>query len=501
MKDKILFWIDQTLVDFGTAKFLEEKYDCDLFGIVDVADRTKTFFQKQKIVQFKKIWFYHDYFNIKTKPDIEYLKSFEKKYSINLWLLAYNERIFYRFNDYFRFAENEVMCILEQECKLYEKILDEVRPTYIIMSQPPFHHNYLFYKICKARNINVLILKPVRIGYKCLIADDDEMLDYKGKTSNSTSRTFEELIDYHTNFSLHKQGQEFEENFQKSKTSFLKAVYQFLIVSNNSNSKTHYTYYGRTKLKVLFKSIIYNLKTKYRKMYIDRNLPKEIEKNVKFIYYPMHIEQERSLLLLAPFYTNQLEVITNIAQSLPIGYKLFLKEHPMMFARSWRSISDYKKIMALPNVVFLHPSVNPNDLLKKSSLVITISGTSSFDAAIYQKPSILFVDTAFSSLPSVFKPASLDELPSTIRKALETTVQNSDLNEYVNFIDDVSFDFDFDGFVQLFADYFYFGGSLVDTEISLDKMSGFLELQKEKFELLSSEFIKKIESTKNISNN
>jgi len=45
MKDKILFWIDQTLVDFGTAKFLQEKYDCNLFAIVDVTDRTKTFFQ------------------------------------------------------------------------------------------------------------------------------------------------------------------------------------------------------------------------------------------------------------------------------------------------------------------------------------------------------------------------------------------------------------------------------------------------------------------------
>jgi len=86
------------------------------------------------------MWFYHDYFNIKTKPDIEYLKLFEKKYSINLWSLAYNERIFYRFNDYFRFTENEVMCILEQECKLYEKILDEIKSTYVIMSQPPFHH-------------------------------------------------------------------------------------------------------------------------------------------------------------------------------------------------------------------------------------------------------------------------------------------------------------------------------------------------------------------------
>ncbi|MEX0861705.1 hypothetical protein [Nitrosopumilus sp.] len=498
MKDKILFWIDQTLVDYGTAKSLQENHDCDLFAIIDITDRTKLFFQSQKFVNFKKIWFYHDYFNINSKPDIDYLKSFEKKYDINLWLLAYNERIFYKFNDYFKFTEENVLSILEQECKLYEKIIDEINPNYVIMSQPPFHHNYLFYKICKVKKIKILILKPVRIGYKCIIANDDEMLDYKITKNISVNRTFDELLDYHTNFSLHKQGVEFEEKFQKSKSGFFKAVFQFLFISDNSNVKTHYTYYGRTKLRVLFKSILYQLKTKYRKNFINTNLPKKIEQHLPFVYFPLHIEQERSLLLLAPYYTNQSEVIKNIAQSLPVGYKLVLKEHPMMFARCWRSISDYKQIMEIPNIIFLHPSADHTQLLKNCSLVVTISGTSSFDAAIYQKPSILFVDTAFSTLPSVFRLKSLEDLHSVINQALNTQVQASDVNEYINFIEDISFDFDFDGFVQLFADYFYYGGSLVDTEISLDKMAKFLEQHKEKFELLSSEFIKKIENSKNL---
>ena len=252
MNDKLLFWIDQTLVDYGTAKSIQEKYPCDLFAIIDVTDRTKSFFNTQKFVNFKKIWFYHDYFDIHCKPDIEYLKSFEKKYDINLWLLAYNERIFYRFNDYFKFTEKNVLCILEQECKLYEKILDDVNPDFIIMSQPPFHHNFLFYKICKAKKINILILKPVRIGYKSLITSDDELLEFKESKKISNTRTFEELLDHHNNFSLHQQGIEFEEKFQKSKSGFLKAIIQFLFVSNNSNVKTHYTYYGRNKLKVFF---------------------------------------------------------------------------------------------------------------------------------------------------------------------------------------------------------------------------------------------------------
>ena len=45
------------------------------------------------------------------------------------------------------------------------------------------------------------------------------------------------------------------------------------------------------------------------------------------------------------FYTNQIEIIRHIAKSLPIGYKLCVKEHPAMNTRGWRSVSDYKEIM------------------------------------------------------------------------------------------------------------------------------------------------------------
>ena len=61
------------------------------------------------------------------KPDLEYLRSIEKKYDLNLWLLAANERIFYDFYDYHKFSENEVLSIIEQECRLYEQILDDVK--------------------------------------------------------------------------------------------------------------------------------------------------------------------------------------------------------------------------------------------------------------------------------------------------------------------------------------------------------------------------------------
>lgn len=496
MNDRIIVWIDKSLVQFGIVKYLQDKYDCELYALIDVTNRTKTFFQNQTLAKFHKTWFYHDHIKVNKKPDVNYLKSIEDKYGINLWLLAYNERVFYEFHGYRKFTDDEVLSILEDECRLFEKILDDVDPNFIILNQPALHHNYLFYKICKSRGINILLLKTTRIGYKCIITDEDEVLDYKGKTSILTKRTFNELQEYLTTFSIYKQAMEFGNKFQKSKLNLLRAAIQFLFISNNSNIKTHYTYFGRTKFKVLLKSFIYSLKTKYRKNFIDRNLVKHVNLDVPFIYFPLHIEQERSLLILAPFYINQLEVITSLVKSLPVGYNLYVKEHPTMFSREWRPISIYKKIMSLPNVTLIHPSVNPTDLMKKCKLLITISGTNGLDAAFYQKPSIVFTDTAFSTLPSVHRLKSIEDLPNVIKSSLQKEVEVSDVNEYVNFIDEISFNFDFDGFVQVIQDYFHYGGSLIDVEIQPDKMKFFLELHKTEFEHLSSEFIKKIKNYK-----
>ena len=72
--------------------------ECDLYGIFDVTDKPKKYFETQKVVEFKKIWFFHDYIlQTKRKPDMEYLSLVEKKYNLSLWLIASNDRFFNHF--------------------------------------------------------------------------------------------------------------------------------------------------------------------------------------------------------------------------------------------------------------------------------------------------------------------------------------------------------------------------------------------------------------------
>lgn len=491
--------MDSDLSDFGLAKSIQDLHDCELFAVIDIPDRPKKFFETQNLVNFTKTWFYHDCIVKEKKPDISYLKSFEERYGINLWTLAYNERIFFQFNEYYTFSSDEILSILEQECRLFESIIDEIKPDFLITRITGLHYHHLFYEMCKSKGIKILMRRPSRFGYKTIISEEPDKIDFIEKRSQiKQERSFIELENFLKKFDYFKQGKEYKEKFQHSQWQKIKAALQFILIAKNTNTKTHYTYYGRQKLKVLIKEILYSAKKRYREFFINTKFTRNVGDDTPLIYFPLHVEPERVLLIGAPFYTNQLEVIKNLVKSLPIGYTLLVKEHPLMSTRGWRKISFYKEIMTLPNVKLIHPSISPEELMKKSALVISISGTSSLEAVFYGKPSITFIDITNFMISSIHQLDSLENLPTIIRMSLKTNVHLSELNDFVDIIEENSFEFDLSSLEMDYSNYFYYGGFLVDVDISVTKMKSFLLESKTKYDKLAIEHIKKIKLFKEL---
>ena len=500
MADKIIFWLNANMLFFGLATNLQKTYDCKLYAVIDITNRTKKFFEEQNLVNFQKIWFLHDHIQKTYKIDIDYLRNFEKKYSINLWQLGFNERIFYQHNEFYKFTQDEILSILEKECKLYESILDEIQPDFLITNETALHQQHLFYEICRKRGIKVLMLNQSKFAYKCIISQELHKLDSMPALSKipSKKRTFDELLNVLTSTDNTKQLQLYSKNFGNSKSSKLKAVSEYIFKSDNSNTETHFSYYGRSKFKVLVDYLIKSRKATTRKSFIDKYLEYEIYDNEQFVLFTLHQEPERTLLIAAPFYTNQLEVIRHIAKSLPPGYKLYVKEHFSQLLREWREISYYKEIIEIPNVRLYHPSANIEPLIQKSSLVISIGGTTSFEAAFYQKPSIIMADLGFAILPSVQKLNSLEELPFVIRNSLETKVNSDDLDKYLSILDEHSFDFDLKGYESNEANSFRYGGNYQDTIITNEQMKSFLDENQNLFDMLTNQHIKKLNYFKKI---
>lgn len=495
MNSKILFWLGPDYTHYCISHYLQKLYDCDLYGIIDIPNKQKTFFEKQNLVNFKKTWYIFDNILKNHKSNMENLVKFEKNYGINLWNLAINERHFYRFN-LEKFSDEQILSILEQGCTLFEKIIDEIKPDFLITKWASRHYHQLLIDLCVKKGVKVIQLGQPKIGYKMLISQDPSKIDGVINLNHVTTknRSFEELQKFIKKFNMTKHQKEFDTKKQ-TKLGFLNTGIEY-IFSKNDLDDNHYDYFfGSGKWKNIRYILTSPNKRKSRKKFLDsltENIPSK-----PFVYYPLAVDMERNLLINAPFYTNQIEIIRHIAKSLPINYTLVVKENPAQVSRDWRSLSDYKEIMEIPNVLLINPNVSYDELLKKSSLVVLIGGTTGFEAAFYGKSSITFSDMIYSLLPSVFRVKNLEELPDLIQSALMYKPESDSLDKYLSLIEENSFDFDYLDFLNKFSNTFYREDRLTNVDIPESKMKEFLDKNKSILELVTNEHIKKMEWHKN----
>ena len=501
MSDKICFWLDAEPTSFCIAYYLKKIYDADFFAVIDVTNRPKHFFKNQKLVEFKKTWFYHDVINQKIKSEPDYLKSFEKKYNIDLWQLAKNDRIFIDdYNTFYKFSDQEISEIMEKECKLFEEILDEIKPDFFITTETAMRPHHLFYLLCKKKGIRVLMLNSANWGKHCYISENYHKLDNFNElfaNRKALPTTFNDIQNRLESKILSKKLTKFYQSQRKSQLERMKAAFQFLVLSGNSNQKTHYTYYGRGKLKVLFKEIQYSLKRWYREKYIDKNFLRQIPNDLSFIFLPLQQEPERSLLISAPDYVNQIKTVEYVSKCIPKNYLLFVKEHPTQGpGRGWRKISDYQAMQNNPKVKLIHPSVPANEIIAKSKLVISVSGTLALESAFFNKPSITFADNDYTLIPSISRLKSKNELCQVIEDSLEKKVDPNYVGKYFDILEENSFVFDYLGFQVSYLKHFYFDGNLVDVKIDESEMLKFLLDHEKSFSVLIKRFKQKINNYK-----
>lgn len=142
------------------------------------------------------------------------------------------------------------------------------------------------------------------------------------------------------------------------------------------------------------------------------------------IYFPLHVQPEFTTDVRAPFCTNQTAIIENISKSMPIGYRLIVKEHPGM--KGERKLSYYREIKKLPNVQLLSPSVDSHDVIQQSDAVVTITGSSAWEAILYEKPVIAFGPLCYGFYDLVYACPSVAELPGVLSEALRVFRPNRD---------------------------------------------------------------------------
>lgn len=439
------------------AILLKEKYGMAKFCAYVSQRSSYDFLKSQKDINYSELLLEEDIHKEfkNEKLDLDYLRKIEKEYGIpNLWpyltidrVVMSNQLVREYPYDSSPYNFDEMLKILQVKIKAILNFLENEKPDFIFISVIGSTGVSLLYHIAKKKNIKVWLALPTTIKNKYTWSEHyayfTEAEKRKAEPAEKRPIVFmEEAKKYIQDF-RQQPAPYYEEASPKNQPVFLSQQMKFLLPRNllktllwtiryfyrhyTSDDRYDYSYIGP------FNYLKDGLKRKLRNLIGNNNLYDHYEPANDFAFFPLHYEPEIGLLLQAPFFTNQLHTIKQIASALPVGYKLYVKEHPVMVA--YRPRSFYKQLKKIPNLKLLHPSISSYQIIPRAKLILTITGTVGWESLILKKPLITFGEVFYTKLSFVAKCPKIEDLPFIIKNLLENPRYDEDeLIRYVAFI-------------------------------------------------------------------
>lgn len=121
----------------------------------------------------------------------------------------------------------------------------------------------------------------------------------------------------------------------------------------------------------------------------------------RYVLYPIHYQPEASTLVQAPMYLDQVALLRDVAASLPIDHRLYVKEH--VSNRGRRPLEFYRQLKQIPSVRLLGPDEDTWSLIRGASVISVITGTVGWEGLLFDKPVVTFGDVFFNLLPQVYQ--------------------------------------------------------------------------------------------------
>lgn len=455
------------------AKYLKNEHGVDEFCAYVFSQGAREFIEAQNDIIYDPIIVDHELHAEFTKEliDKDFLKRYEDTYCPPYpWQYLYSDRklmmsigpkeettavIDPLYN------HESLVKIFQARAKAIEKMLVEAKPDFIVFFAIGALGHLILHSVAKKLGIQILQLEYTRIRDLVSITSDYNTLSLVERTarafqSEDAKTTFHEaakklINDFKETRTLNLQGdsiaiKQLPGHLNKSLPRRLFGTLVYLrTLTKNYLKNRHRFVYGETDLNPLY-FIRHKIKQRCR---IWRGLDDlydavDLNSDQRFVFFPLHYEPELAVLLLSPFYFNQIEMIRYIARSLPLDYKLYVKEHPAMYSKRGRRY--YKEIKKIPNVVLVDTYIKSFDLMRQAQLITTITGTAGWEGVLLGKPVITFGGVFYNALSFVTRVTDIETLPHVIREKLRRP--KYDEKELIHFVAAClkeSIDFDFCG--------------------------------------------------------
>ncbi len=397
---------NQSLFEYYQNNLNQFKHKINILRIPNVYD----YIVEKKLqgtVSFKKLKYFESYYKCNLTKKIIFA---DRQSGYNYFISAPNHAISKIAKN---FNYNNRLNAIIFGFELWQKQLDKINPNLIIKAGGMFSLDVSPLKfIAKKRNIPVRILTVGRIEDLYYWATDDI-----GTMPSNLAKKIK-------NFKKIKLNQQDKNKPIKRKsdlsnkmintglrTTSISNICGYIIKKIRSDLVSFYKNKQKFKqgipfminTKYLFNGIINQT---YNDLYSKKTfLKKSLENKV---FFPLQQVPEYTSLNLS-WAHDQLNLILECALSLPIEYKLIVKEH--YFAMNVRNLKFYRFINRLPNVELVHPTVSGKYLSENCAMVIAISSSALYEAALFGKPVLTFQDyNHLSDLPHVFKASSAKDI-------------------------------------------------------------------------------------------
>jgi len=141
-----------------------------------------------------------------------------------------------------------------------------------------------------------------------------------------------------------------------------------------------------------------------------------IPKELQYFYLPLHYQPEASTVPLGWPFHDQIFVAHKIADNLPDGVKLVVKEHPTQFHLNYRGDRGrwlgYYELMSSHKNILLAPIDSDSDvIIKKSQGVISVNGSTVLESGVkFKKASVVLANDMYHGLSKIRCEGSIDRV-------------------------------------------------------------------------------------------
>ena len=135
-----------------------------------------------------------------------------------------------------------------------------------------------------------------------------------------------------------------------------------------------------------------------------------------FVYFPLHVTDDYKIKRVIPHCADQAAIVEQIADALPPGYDLVLKEHPLSIGRN--PLSFLRRVQRPANVYLVPPHTSTHDLIEGASAVAVISSTVGLEALLYAKPVLTVGRPFYAGYGVTLDAASLADLRELVPAVL-----------------------------------------------------------------------------------